>query len=70
MEAELALKPHYAEADARLFPAEALELSGSVEKAVAQWQVVLGMKPSFPSYHLPMGEAKVARFGENSEVRK
>jgi tetratricopeptide (TPR) repeat protein len=58
LEAGLALKPHYAEADARLFLAEVLERSGAVEKAVAQWQVVLRMEPTYPSHHLPMEEAK------------
>jgi tetratricopeptide (TPR) repeat protein len=58
LEAGLAMKPHYAEADARLFLAEALERSGTVEKAVAQWQIVLRMEPSYPSHHLPMEEAK------------
>ncbi len=36
LEAGLAMKPHYAEADARRFLAEALQRSGAVEKAVAQ----------------------------------
>jgi tetratricopeptide (TPR) repeat protein len=58
LEAGLATKPHYAEADARLFLAEALERSGAVEEAVAQWQIVLRMEPSYPSHHLPMEEAK------------
>jgi len=58
LEAGLAMKPHYAEADARLFLADVLERSGAVERAVAQWQVVLRMKPSYPSHHLPMEEAK------------
>ena len=58
LEAGLAMKPHDAEADARLFLAEALERSGALEKAVAQWQIVGGMKPSYPSHHRPMEEAK------------
>lgn len=58
LEAGLAMKPHYAEADARLFLAEALERSGAEEKAVAQWQIVLGMEPSYPSHDKPIEEAK------------
>jgi hypothetical protein len=41
-----------------LFLAEVLERSGAVEEAIAQWQVVLRMEPSYPSHHLPMEEAK------------
>jgi tetratricopeptide (TPR) repeat protein len=58
LEAGLAMKPHYAEADARLFLAEALERSGAVERAVAQWQIVLYMEPSYPSHDRPIEEAK------------
>ncbi len=58
LEAGLAMKPHYAEADTRLFLADALERSGAVDEAIAQWQVVLHMEPSYPSRHLPMEEAK------------
>jgi tetratricopeptide (TPR) repeat protein len=41
LEVGLAMEPHYAEADARLFLAEAFERSGAMEKAIAQWQVEL-----------------------------
>lgn len=58
LEAGIAMKPHYAEADARLFLADALERSGAVEEAIAQWQVIMHMEPSYPSRHLPMEEAK------------
>ena len=58
LEEGIAMKPHYAEADARLFLADVLDRSGAVEEAIAQWQIVLCMKPSYPSRHLPMEEAK------------
>jgi tetratricopeptide (TPR) repeat protein len=58
LEAGLAKKPHYAEADARLFLADVLERSGAVEEAIAQWQIVLRLEPSYPSRHLRMEEAK------------
>ena len=58
LEAGLAMKPRYAEADARLFLAEALERSGAVEKAIAQWQIVLRTEPSYPSHDKPAEEAK------------
>ena len=58
LEAGLALKPHYAEADARLFLAEAFEQSGNVEHAIAQWRVVAQMQPFYPSHEHPMEDAK------------
>lgn len=58
LEAGLALKPHYAEADARLFLAEAFEHSGNVEQATAQWRVVSQMHPSYPSHECPLKDAK------------
>jgi tetratricopeptide (TPR) repeat protein len=58
LESGIAMKPHYAEADARLSLADALERSGVVEEAIAQWQLVMHMEPSYPSRHLPMQEAK------------
>ena len=58
LEAGLALKPHYAEADARLFLAEAFERSGSVEQAISQWQLVAQMQPLYPSHERPMQDAK------------
>ena len=54
----IALKPHYAEADARLMLAEAFERAGNVEQAVAQWRVVAQMEPFYPSHEKPMAEAK------------
>jgi tetratricopeptide (TPR) repeat protein len=69
LEAGLALKPHYAEADARLILADALESSGNVEQAVAQWRVVAQMQPSYPSGERPMEEArrKLAEHGVVAE---
>jgi len=58
LQAGLATKPHYAEADAKLFLAEALERSGALEEAIAQGQGVLRRKPSYPSRHRPMEDAK------------
>jgi Flp pilus assembly protein TadD len=58
LKAGLALKPHYAEADARLMLAEAFEGAGDIEQAVAQWRVVAQMEPSYPSDGKPMEEAK------------
>ena len=58
LESGIAMKPHYTETDARLSLADALERSGAIEKAIAQWQVVMHMEPSYPSRHLPMDEAK------------
>jgi hypothetical protein len=52
------LKPHYAEADARLILAEAFESFGNVEQAAAQWRVVAQMQSSYPSRERPMEEAR------------
>jgi len=52
------LKPHYAEADARLFLAEALKASGDAELARKQLEIIASMEPSYPSYALPIDEAK------------
>jgi len=54
----IALKPHYAEADARLFLAEAYERSGKIRSAKQQWALVADMKGSYPSYDEPMKEAR------------
>jgi tetratricopeptide (TPR) repeat protein len=54
----LALRPHYAEADARLMLAEAFECAGDLEQAVAQWRIVAQMESSYPSKEKPMEEAK------------
>ena len=58
LEAGLALQPHYGEADARLFLADAFERLGNIKQAVAQWRVVAKMQPSYPSDKRPMEEAK------------
>jgi tetratricopeptide (TPR) repeat protein len=54
----IALKPHYAEADARLFLAEAYEKAHDIAKARNQWKVVAEMESSYPSYDEPMREAR------------
>jgi Flp pilus assembly protein TadD len=54
----LDLHPHYAEADARLFLAEALIGAGQVNKARTQLKIVAGMKSSYPSYDHPITEAR------------
>lgn len=58
LEYGVALKPHYAEADARLFLAEAYEKAGDVRSAKQQWALVADMKGSYPSYDEPMKEAR------------
>ncbi len=54
----LKLKPHYAEADARLGLAEAFERLGQIEKATALWRQIVKMDPFFPSEDRPMEEAR------------
>jgi len=54
----VALKPHYTEADARLFLAEALKSNGSARLAREQLEIVASMEPSYPSYGEPIEEAK------------
>jgi tetratricopeptide (TPR) repeat protein len=54
----LDLKPHYAEADARLWLAEAYEGNGEKKKAEEQLKTVAAMSPSYPSYDAPINEAK------------
>lgn len=51
------LKPHYGEADARLFLAEAYVKVGDIPKAREQWEMVSVATPSYPSNHEPMQEA-------------
>jgi tetratricopeptide (TPR) repeat protein len=51
------LKPHYAEADARLFLAEAFVGGGELNRAREQYRIVASMEPSYPSYDKPMLEA-------------
>ena len=52
------LKPHYGEADTRLFLAEAFEKAKNLSKAKEQLEIVARMKPSYPSYDKPMREAQ------------
>jgi uncharacterized protein HemY len=54
----VALRPHYAEADARLFLAEALKSNGDRRLAREQLEIIASMEPSYPSYELPIDEAK------------
>jgi tetratricopeptide (TPR) repeat protein len=57
LEQGLALQPHYAEADARLFLAEAYVRVGRKKDAEAQWRLVSAMEPCYPSGDKPMKEA-------------
>jgi Flp pilus assembly protein TadD len=52
------LEPHYAEADARMFLAEALTGAGDLARAREQLEAVASMEPSYPSYDEPMREAR------------
>ncbi len=52
------LRPHYAEADARLALAEVLLASGDRKLAREQFEHVIGMSPSYPSYDRPIKEAR------------
>lgn len=54
----LTLKPHYGEADARLFLAEAFEKEREILKAIEQWKIVRDMEPMYPSYDHPQQEAE------------
>jgi tetratricopeptide (TPR) repeat protein len=54
----LALKPSYAEADARLMLAESYAKAGNQAKALEQWRIIAKMPPSYPSYEAPINEAK------------
>jgi tetratricopeptide (TPR) repeat protein len=54
----VALKPHYGEADARIFLAEAYEKAKRLPAAIEQRKIVETMEPSYPSYDLPMQEAR------------
>lgn len=58
LEKGLDLKPHYAEADARMMLAEAYEHSGKIKEAKAQWEQVRDMQTTYPSYDVPKEEAK------------
>jgi Flp pilus assembly protein TadD len=52
------LKPHYGEADARVFLADALWLAGRKSEAEEEWLTVSKMTPSYPGYDNPINEAK------------
>lgn len=52
------LKPHYGEANARVFLADALWQSGRNAEARAEWLTVSKMEPSYPGYDNPIDEAK------------
>ena len=48
------LKPSYAEADARLFLAEALYNAGQKKNAIEQLSLVIKMEPVYPSREYPV----------------
>jgi tetratricopeptide (TPR) repeat protein len=52
------LKPHYGEADARVWLGDALWLSGHRTDAEQQWLVASKMKPAYTGYENPINEAK------------
>jgi tetratricopeptide (TPR) repeat protein len=52
------LNPRSAEADARFLLAEALAASGEIARARAQFEIIASMEPAYPSYELPIAEAK------------
>ena len=52
------LKPHYAEADARMFLADAFAELGDIKSAEKQWQIVVSMTPTYPSHEAPMKDAR------------
>lgn len=68
LEAGVALKPHYAEADARLMLAEALVGAKKLKEAADQWRIVAKMEPFYPSYEWPMEEAKRKLTEHNLEI--
>jgi tetratricopeptide (TPR) repeat protein len=61
----VALKPHYGEADARLFLADALWLAGRRAEAEEQWLVVSKMSPMYPGYENPIREARRRLSGDS-----
>jgi tetratricopeptide (TPR) repeat protein len=63
------LKPHYGEADARLFLADALWGTGRKVEAAAEWMTVSKMTPSYPGYEQPIEEAK-RRLAERPPTRR
>jgi len=58
LETGLGLKPAYAEADARLYLAEALLKAGRKADAIKQLEHVSSMRPTYPSFEKPIDEAK------------
>lgn len=54
----ISLKPHYGEADAHLYLAEALVANGQIAEAREEWRFVLTIEPSYPSYKHTHQEAK------------
>ena len=57
LETGINLKPAYAEADTRLYLAEALLKAGRKTDAIRQLDYVSKMEPSYPSYEKPIDEA-------------
>jgi len=51
------LKPHYAEASAHLFLADALKGSGQIDAACREWKLVLEMPNEYPEYDSAKKEA-------------
>jgi Flp pilus assembly protein TadD len=54
----IALKPHYAEASAHLYLAEALRKSGQIDAAREEWRLIQEMPSEYPDYEVPLREAK------------
>jgi Flp pilus assembly protein TadD len=52
------LKPHYGEASAHLFLADALARNGEVDAACAEWRLILDMPSMFPDFDSPKEEAR------------
>ena len=69
LEKGVSLHPHYAEADARLFLADAYWGAGQRKKAEEQWRIVSKMEPGYPSGDKPMKEAR-AKLGMQSNDGK
>jgi superkiller protein 3 len=54
----IAMKPHYAEASAHLFLADALRQSGQIDAAREEWRLILDMPSEYPDYENPHKEAR------------
>lgn len=54
----IALKPHYAEASAHLFLADALRQSGQIDAAREEWRLILNMPSEYSDYEHPAKEAR------------